>query len=187
MKQFLEIKKDVLGRKDKSDIGCWDNHILPLCEKINKTKEYFTTSSCAGRIVLIISEEKKKSGLFLFRTHEKIKPSELKQELGKIKIKKLVYFKQEPCILHVACSSLESAQALLDKAKLAGWKNSGIMASSGKFILEMRSTEKIELPIYNKGKILVDDDYLKTLVLEANSRLERTWEKIQKLEKLIGN
>lgn len=49
----------------------------------------------------------------------------------------------------------------------------------------MRSTEKLELPLLNQGKILVNDAYLKLLVKEANKRLERTWEKIQKLDKLL--
>lgn len=97
----------------------------------------------------------------------------------------ITYFKQEPCILHVASISLEQAQKLLDKAKQAGWKNSGIIASGNRFICEMRSTEKLEFPIINKGKIIVDDDFLKTLVSEANKRLERTWEKIRGLERLI--
>lgn len=187
MKQFAEIKKDILGRKDKSDIGKLDNHILELCGKINKRKEYYTTSSCSGRIVLIIADEKKKSGLFLFRTHEKLLLGQFKQEISKIlgKTSKLIYFKQEPCILHVACASLSYAQVLLDKAKLAGWKNSGIMNSRGKIILEMRSTEKLELPIINNGKILVSDDFLSILARESNSRLERSWKKIRKLEKII--
>lgn len=182
MKQFLEIKKDILGRKDKSDIGSWDKHILSLCEKINSKEKYYTTSSCAGRIVLIIDDKKKKSGLFLFRTHEKILFNQFKQEISKIpgKTSKLIYFKQEPCILHVACIDLQNAQKLLDSAKLCGWKNSGIMNSRGKIILEMRSTEKLEFPIINKGKLLVDYNFLRILVKEANRKLERVWGKIAK-------
>ena len=183
---FQESKEKQLSMQDNSDIGEWDKHILSLCSKINSKKEYYTTSSCAGRIVLIIADEKKKSGLFLFRSHEKVNFNLLKRELEKArKTRKLVYFKQEPCILHVACSFLEDARVLLDKAKLAGWKNSGIIASSGRIILEMRSTEKLEFPIITKGKILVDNDFLKLLVSEANLKLERTWEKIQKLERVI--
>ena len=189
MKTFSQIKQDIFERKDKSDIGEIDKKIRKLCEKINKKKEYYTTSSCAGRIVLIIANEKKKSGLFLFRNHEKIKLDELKREIERAgrKTKKLIYFKQEPCILHVACLNLEYAQKLLNKAKLAGWKNSGIIASNKKIILEMRSTEKLELPIIKNKKLLVDDDFLKVLVKEANERLERTWDKIEKLSNLLNN
>lgn len=181
-------KKKQLGMKDNSNIGEWDSKIKKLCEKINKNDKYYTTSSCAGRVVLIKYAEKKQEGLFLFRTHLKIKFEQLKQELNKVSRdnkKDLIYFRQEPCILHVVCKTLEDAQVLLDKAKLAGWKNSGIMASSKRIVLEMRSTEHIELPIILNGEIIVDDSYLKILVEEANKKLERTWGKIEKLEKLI--
>jgi tRNA wybutosine-synthesizing protein 3 len=183
---FSIRKQNQLIKGDKSDIGSWDKHILALCEKINKNKKYYTTSSCSGRIVLILDNDKKKAGLFLFRSHEKLKLGELMKELEKARREgKKVYFKQEPCILHVAANSLEDAQKFLDKAKLAGWKNSGIMASSDRFVIEMRSTEKLELPIIDHGEILVDNNYLKILLAEANLKLERTWEKIKKLEKLL--
>ena len=47
------------------------------------------------------------------------------------------------------------------------------------------STENISLPIINNGKILVDEDYLKFLVVEANRKLELTWKKIERLKELI--
>jgi tRNA wybutosine-synthesizing protein 3 len=173
--------------KDGSSIGEWDKKISRLCNKINKKNNYYTTSSCAGRIVLIKSCKEKKPGLFLFRSHKKVNYKELKKELeiAKLKEKELIYFKQEPCVLAVACKNLEDAQDLINKAKLAGWKNSGIMSFSKRFVCEMRSTEKIELPLINKGKILVNEDYLKILLKESNKKLERTWKKIQNLEKFM--
>ena len=125
--------------------------------------------------------------LFLFVMHDKTSFKKLKRELVRLsrKLEKLVYFKQEPCILHAACQNLEAAQKLLEKAKLAGWKKSGIIASKKRIVVELSSTEKIEMPVLNKGKILVSDEFLKLLVKEANSLLERSWEKIKRLEKLV--
>ena len=183
---FQKSKERQLGMHDRSDIGKWDLKIVKLCRKINQNPDYYTTSSCAGRVVLIKSEEKKRSGLFVYRTHNRLTFKEIKRELKKSeKEKGIILFKQEPVILHVACISIESAQKMLDKAKFVGWKNSGIMASNERVVLEMRSTEKLELPIMNKGKILVDDNYLRLLIKEANRRLDRTWEKINKLGRLV--
>jgi len=185
---FQQQKHKQLEMQDNSNIGRWDEKIARLCEKINKKQEYYTTSSCSGRIVLIKQSEKKQEGLFLFRTHEKISFNELKKELGKItrtSQKDLIYFRQEPCILHIACKTLEDAQNLLNKSKLAGWKNSGIMASTNRVVLEMRSTEFIQMPIISRGNLIVDDKFLKILVSETNRKLERTFGKILKLEKLI--
>ncbi len=181
---FQKRKKQQFSKKDKSIENGIDKDIRKLCNKINSSKNYYTTSSCSGRIVLIIDSEKKQENLFLFRTHNKTSFREIKKELEKIKMKKLIYFKQEPVILHAACSSLENAQKLIDDAKLAGWKSSGII-SSRRFVCELRSTEKLELPIENKGKVLISDSYLKLLVKEANKKLARTRKKIKNLEKLI--
>jgi len=87
--------------------------------------------------------------------------------------------------LHVACIDLSSGLKLLEKARIAGWKRSGLIAKGKRVILELMSTEKIEMPIMNNGKLLVDDNYLNLLVKEANRKLERAREKIKKFESLI--
>jgi len=188
MVDFQQAKQNQLSRKDKSNKGCLDKHIKKLCDKINSNKNYYTTSSCSGRIILIKSADKKGKKLFLFRTHDKISFNELKKQLKHIeksRIKEMVYFKQEPCILHVASRSLADGLKLLMKAREAGWKRSGMIASGKRIILELMSTEHIEMPIVNKGKILVSDSFLKLLVNEANNKLARTWQKIKTFEERI--
>jgi len=182
---FEHQKNKQLAKSDKSHVGTWDKKIIPLCNKLNKNKNYYTTSSCSGRIILIKSSIKKQPNLFLFRTHDKITFKQLKNELEKAKKAKTSVFKQEPSILHVVSNSLEAAQSLIDKAKFCGWKRSGIMATRKRVICELMSTEHIELPVIEKGKILVSDEFLKILVKEANKKLGRTWKKINKLEKLV--
>lgn len=179
-KMALEIKND------KSSIGNWDKKIISLCNKINKKKNYYTTSSCSGRIVLIKDQEKKGPGLFLFQAHNTITFKQLKKELENLKnAKELIYFKQEPCLVVIACDSLGKQQEILDKAKTAGWKKSGIITTTNKHIVELMSTEKIIFPIMNQGKILIDDNFLKLIAKEANKKLKKTWDKISRLEKLI--
>jgi len=101
----------------------------------------------------------------------------------------MIEFQQTTCILHVACDNLKGAQELVNKAKISGWKHSGIMNSgfgkSNRIMVELHSTEKISFPVMNKGRLLVDDVFLKIVIKEANNKLERTWEKIKKLENLI--
>lgn len=185
--KFREQKKKQLSKVDKSNIGKWDSKIKGLCEKLNKKKEYYTTSSCAGRIVLLKASDEKRPDAFLFRSHKKISFNELRKVLNEVggEYKGLIEFKMNPCILHVACASLRDAQKLVDKAKFAGWKRSGIMASGKRFMVELLSTENIEFPIMNKGKLLVNDDFLKLVVKQANEKLERVWGKIERLERAL--
>ena len=184
---FLQRKKDVLSRKDKSSIGKWDEKIVKLCNKRNKLDNYYTTSSCSGRIIIIPDKDKKARNLFLKRYHNLISFKQLKEDLQEIaeKTKQLIKFKLDPCALHVASRELESANKLYFKAKLAGWKKSGIIAVNTKYVLELNSTERLEFPIINNGKILVNDNFLKILVKRANIKLKNTWKKIENLEKSL--
>src|SRR3989344_9261536 len=119
---FEQDKQKQLSKADKSSIGSWDEKIKELCNKINKSKKYYTTSSCGGRVVLIKALDEKSENVFLFRSHNKINFNELKKALEDAgnKYKGLIEFQQTTCILHVACAFLADAQEIVNKAKLAG-------------------------------------------------------------------
>ncbi len=186
MNPFQKRKKDILSKSDKSSIGRLDEKIKKLCDKINSLENYYTTSSCSGRIILMIDAEKKGKDLFVFVSHDKISFEELKRELNlALKKNKNIKFKFEPCILHIACKTLEDAEKFLEKGKLAGWKKSGIIGMKNGITLELNSTEKLEFPIIQDKKILADDNFLKIVVDEANKKLEKSWMKIEKLMEMI--
>jgi tRNA wybutosine-synthesizing protein 3 len=164
--QFLRRKKQQFLKNDRSLKQSWDKHILELCETINKKDNYYTTSSCSGRILMLIS-------------------SKLIAEINKIKDKRMIYFKYDPCILHIACRNLEKAQNLLDTAKKAGWKRCGIITIGKRIILELNSTEKLEFPLLNKRELLVDDKFLKLVIEISNRNLKLSWDKISRLNILF--
>jgi tRNA wybutosine-synthesizing protein 3 len=181
MNNFNQRKKDILTKLDKSSKGDWDKKIVGLCSRINESENYYTTSSCAGRIVLMKDEDKKGSGLFLKVWHDKINFEELKIELKKIEDKEMIKFKTEPPIIHIVCKDLDSASKLLEKAKHIGFKRSGINTISKNIVLELCSTEKLEFPIVKNGEILVDDKFLRIVVEKSNFLLEKGWGKIERL------
>jgi len=186
IEEFSKRKKDVLSKLDKSNKSIWDEKITNLCKKINSLEGYYTTSSCSGRIVLMIDQDKKEENLFVSVYHNQFSFKEIKKDLDTaFKKNKKIKFKMEPCILHVACRTLEDAQKLYNKAKLAGWKKSGIVGMKNGFTLELNSTERLEFPIINQKKMLVDDEFLKIVIEEANKKLKKSWEKIERLEKLL--
>jgi len=182
---FNQRKEDVLKKLDKSHEGGWDEHIVKLCKKINKKENYYTTSSCSGRVLIMIDQEKKGSGLFLWKSHEKINFLGLKNEIKKIKIKNPIKFKCEPPILHVVCKTLQDAEILLEKGFGSGWKKSGIISFGKNIVLELHGTERLEFPLFLNEKILVDDKFLKIIVEKSNKKIEKGWRKINLLESLI--
>ncbi|MEA3329873.1 MAG: hypothetical protein U9Q06_03960 [Nanoarchaeota archaeon] len=183
---FLFRKENQLRKSDKSIRQKWDKQILGLCNKLNQSPNYYTTSSCSGRVVLLIDSDEKQKDLFIKVWHDKITFKQLKNQLKNISSDKLIYFKQDPCILHVCTNSLKNAQKIHDLAKESGWKRCGIIASKKRFIVELNATAKLEFPIYNK-KIMVDDNFLKFLIKETNKKLEHSWNCIKKLEETLAD
>ena len=93
---FLQRKEAVLSKLDKSSIGGWDKPIQGLCDKVNKSSEFYTTSSCSGRVLIMIEQEKKAKGLFLETSHDLISFDWIKKALIKIEKsgnKELIKFK----------------------------------------------------------------------------------------------
>jgi tRNA wybutosine-synthesizing protein 3 len=181
---FQTDKETQLSRNDFSKKGSIDKKIISLIDKINSKSEYYTTSSCSGRIMLMSEGKTKKDANWIFVSHDKITFSPLKNALKKIP-KQTVWFKFEPMILHVCCDSPESAEKILESAKSSGFKHSGIMNLKGRIIVEIRGTDFISAPIAFNGKISFKEDYLKTLVKEANIKMKRNDEKINKFSKNI--
>ncbi|MBI2659990.1 hypothetical protein HYX07_02415, partial [Candidatus Woesearchaeota archaeon] len=50
---FAKEKSDFLRKKDKSKKGFIDKDAVKIVNCINSKSDYYTTSSCAGRIVLL--------------------------------------------------------------------------------------------------------------------------------------
>lgn len=178
---FNQRKQVLLNKKDRSSIGKWDDKIKSLCDKINKLPQYYTTSSCSGRIIIMTDQEKKAQGLFKFVGHDLIQL----EDLLKIQLKKDLKFKQEPMILHIACEKLEDANHLLKLAQKAGFKKTGIIALNKRIIIEINGSEKIEFPFSKNNQLLVGQEFLEVIVQKANKNLEKNWKLINEFERLI--
>jgi len=167
---FENEKKNCLGKIDKSRKGSIDLGILDLVEKLNKSDNYYTTSSCSGRIVLL-KRGRKNESLWAFVSHNEIKFEDICNEL-----EDEVWFRFEPMILHVACRTIEDCQKIVDKARECGFRRSGIQ-SIHKNIVEVSSSDYIETII---GGGLAGESYIQRLILEANKRMKENKNKIKR-------
>ena len=178
---FQKNKKDCLSRLDKSSKKSIDKDIKKLVALINSKENYFTTSSCSGRILLIEKKsDKKQDARFVFAEHKKADFKVIKKSLIKLP-KNDLWLKQESIILHVACKTIEDAEKLLKLIRDTGIKRAGIISLGKKIILEIIGTEAMETIIAKDGKLLVSEGYLKELVKEANKKLLRNKNKIDEL------
>ncbi len=181
MANFNLEKQNALIKIDKSHEQQWDDKIKPLCNEINKHLDYFTTSSCAGRITLLKTSTKKIKNAFLYKTHDFANPQHIWKIILENRNQEILYLRQEPAALHVACKTFKDAINLIDIAKKSGFKRSGIISNNKKFICEIVSTEWIVAPVIIKSEILVNEKFILEAIIESNKKLEKTWHKIENL------
>jgi len=184
---FEQAKQDTINRPDNSKKGSWDERIIPFCELLNKHPDYFTTSSCSGRISLTErNEEKKQETNWVYITHNLASTNEVTDSLNQYGAGGRVYFMQEPFILHVCARTLECAQRIIDVANENGCKKAHIIATRKRFVVELQGTQTLTVPVFENWK-LVGDDYLSSVVKIANEKLERNWKVIDRLSQAFSN
>jgi len=95
-----------------------DAEILPVLDLINQFDEYYTSSSCAGRIVLLELPQigDKKNAKFLGKWHRNIESNELISSIKKAKKGQLWFLAQSP-IIHVVAKTNNDAENILKIGK----------------------------------------------------------------------
>ncbi|MBS3123783.1 hypothetical protein J4437_04050 [Candidatus Woesearchaeota archaeon] len=180
---FSNQKKTYLSKLDKSKKGSIDEKIKELLSVINSKNEYYTTSSCSGRVVLLSCNGKKNETEWLKVSHDLI--GEEFFELEKVdKSQELIWLRVEPLILHICCKDLNCANELLETAKLI-YKKSCLLSFQNKIILEIRGSEFMEMPFMKEGERLYCGE-ISYLVELVNEKMKKIFRGIEKFEEKIG-
>ena len=155
---FLENKKNALQKlkiarsENKVDID-----ILSILDIINSSNEYYTTSSCFGRIALlelpVIGD--KKNAKFIGKWHRTINSDEVISSLEKTD-KGQLWLLAQSSIIHIGAKTNESADKLLKIAYSCGFKHSGFKSLENRYIIEICSTERLDAPVGQDGKLFCD-------------------------------
>jgi len=162
-----------------------DDEIVTILARINSLEGFFTTSSCSGRIVLICLPQigAKREAEFIGKWHRPVGKEEVLGALKGSKSDEIWLLAQSP-ILHVSCRGLENAKALLQIAMESGFKYSGIKAiskSDDKVMVEIMSTERMDVPLGKDGVIFCSEQYIEFIVSKADFMLERGKAKLKRL------
>ncbi|RMG39872.1 MAG: hypothetical protein D6732_03725 [Methanobacteriota archaeon] len=167
-----------------------DLEIIDLVEKINVLEDYYTTSSCAGRLT-IISKEAVRSKYrtdFIYKTHN---PSEMNLKKIGYPIRfnqKELWMLLEPPNFHVGARSFEKAIVLVKLAQQCGLGKSKYQSISPALVVEILGTGTLSLPLGKDGQMLVSQTYVEEvlriaseMLMEEQKRLRRFEEKIDQL------
>jgi tRNA wybutosine-synthesizing protein 3 len=185
---FSNDKKQALAKiinHDKSKKGSIDKQISILINKINEHSDYYTTSSCAGRILIIKpSVLKKYDAEWLLSSHDEVNFDQVMNSLKELP-KSDVWFRIEAPIIHLCAKDMDSADKFLKLANESGFRRSALLSFKKRIVIEVMIPQRMDVPISHEGKLIVDDDYIKVLIELANSKLNEARLKLDKLEKLF--
>ncbi|KAM8790012.1 tRNA wybutosine-synthesizing protein 3 homolog [Rhynchonycteris naso] len=182
--EFSRWKAQCLSKVDLSRKGSVDEDVAELVQLLNGQEQFFTTSSCAGRIILLegsISgfDVQKQNCCWLLVTHNPCIKDDVIVALRKANGDAVLKF--EPLVLHVQCRQLQDAQILHSVAIESGFRNSGItVGKRGKTMLAVRSTHGLEVPLCHKGKLMVTEEYIDFLLNIANQKMEENKKRIER-------
>ncbi|XP_039140160.1 tRNA wybutosine-synthesizing protein 2/3/4 isoform X2 [Dioscorea cayenensis subsp. rotundata] len=170
---------------DKSPKGNLDAPIIPLLDAINNDPSYFTTSSCSGRISILLSlppsaastKKKARGGTWIFISHDPADPDFLVDLLFGARDRTddaggEMVFRFEPLIVAVECRDIDAAQALVSTAIASGFRESGITNAGKRVMVAIRCSIRLEVPLGQSGALLVSPEYVRYLVGIANEKME---------------
>ncbi|MEM4035899.1 MAG: hypothetical protein QXU97_04735 [Fervidicoccaceae archaeon] len=182
--EWDERKRKSLERiAEDSEVGYLDERVTPLLRKINERPGLYTTSSCSGRVVVIDAPAPwvRGEGGVVFKKHDELEVEELRRLLA-TEPAHIYWLNAAGPIIHVMARSLEDARDLLEAARRAGFKHSGIVSVSKRgFLVELVCSAQMIVPVKSKGKALVYEERLGELVELVNSTLREGWRRLNAL------
>ena len=184
-RRFFRLRENALKSLEKAiRESKVDEDMIEILEIINKERNLFTTSSCSGRIVVIeVPYPGAKPGArFLGKWHRKISKKDIHEALERAD-RGYIMFMVHPPIIHLIASNQDSAQRILKVGLSSGFKNSGMRAFRGKIVIELRSTERMDVLIGKDGKLMVSEEYLEIMCEMANLMLEKGKKKLDIFKK----
>jgi len=182
--EFLEHKKNALAKLNKAKSeDLVDKDIIPVIDLINKLDDYYTSSSCYGRVVLleipVIGD--KKNAVFLGKWHRKVESQEILKAAEKAS-KGLLWILAQSPIIHLGAKTSSAADKMLKTAIASGFKLSGLKSFEKSIIVEVASTERLDAPVGKDGKLFCDEEQLNLLVEIANDIIDKSTSKLSKFE-----
>lgn len=176
------LKKLELAKKDDKV----DSKIIPIIDFINRSDLFYTTSSCAGRLIVlqlpVVGD--KKNAVFLGKWHRKIKTNEVIDAIDNAE-KGEIWFLAQSSIIHIVCYTESAADKMLKLGVSCGFKNSGLKALRNKIIVEVCSTERMDVPLGIDKKIYCDNKYIDLIVDIGNEIIDKSDSKLNRFSKKV--
>ncbi|MEK6960816.1 MAG: tRNA wybutosine-synthesizing 3 family protein [Nanoarchaeota archaeon] len=167
---------------DKSKKGSVDPLVLPIIDLFNSHPDYYTTSSCSGRVMVLAlaPSRRKDEAEWTYVTHSDAVPAKVINAVRSVE-KGEVWLKQESAIFHVACRDIARAGDLLEVVREIGFKRAGIIGAKRRVIVEIIGTDAVAIPLGIAPVIKLDEDYIEYAVSCCNERMRSNEKKLDRI------
>lgn len=179
---------DEFIKKNEVDPG-----VINILNLLNKDDDYYTTSSCEGRIQLIQMDHigDKKNSKVLGKWHSEVDKSIFSEALSVWDGKGHLYLLAQSPIFHVCCRDLQSALQLQQIASENGFRYTCIRsmrlrgADVERVTVELLTSLRLDIPIAHDGVVLPDPGHMEYLVDHCNEVMAAMKDRLATLEEVL--
>ena len=187
--EFSQYKSNAMKKLEYAlSEGLVDEGVISVINSFNSHPDIFTTSSCAGRIQLIIlpdiglkdSVQRRKTW------HREVTTDDVEGAISEFDIpdNSIVILQAQSPIFHLSCRTMELAIKLRGIVHSQGWKYSSLITGNDeKWNVEILSANRIDNLLFRKGVISPPDkDRLGFIIEESNKILVKAQARLEALE-----
>ena len=187
--EFSQYKSKAMQKLESAlSEGLVDEGVISVLNSFNSHPDIFTTSSCAGRIQLIVLPDigRKDSVELRKKWHRPVEFQEVKDAITNLDVpsNSIVILQGQSPIFHVSCRTMELAQKFRGIVHSQGWKYSSLITGNeDKWVVEVLSANRIDNLLFRNGVIdPPDDERLKFIIEESNKILIKAQARLEALE-----
>ena len=187
--EFSQYKSKAMQKLESAlSDGLVDEGVISVLNSFNSHPDIFTTSSCAGRIQLIVLPDigRKDSVELRKKWHRPVEFQEVKDAITNLDVppNSIVILQGQSPIFHVSCRTMELAQKFRGIVHSQGWKYSSLITGNeDKWVVEVLSANRIDNLLFRNGVIdPPGDERLKFMIEESNKILIKAQARLEALE-----
>ena len=157
--EFSQYKSNAMKKLEYAlSEGLVDDGVISVINSFNSHPDIFTTSSCAGRIQLIILPDiGRKDSVQRRKTwHREVTAEEVDEAISEFDIpdNSIVILQAQSPIFHLSCRTMELAIKLRGIVHGQGWKYSSLITGNDeKWNVEILSANRIDNLLFRQGVI----------------------------------
>ena len=187
--EFSQYKSNAMKKLEYAlSEGLVDEGVISVIKSFNSHPDIFTTSSCAGRIQLIILPDiGRKDSVQRRKTwHREVTVDDVEGAISEFDIpdNSIVILQAQSPIFHLSCRTMELAIKLRGIVHGQGWKYSSLITGNDeKWNVEILSANRIDNLLFRKGVISPPGkNRLNFIIEESNKILVKAQARLEALE-----